>query len=118
MKPVFAKGVWFPGAGSVDDPAEVVRAYARLFVAQGGGLLQSEVAGLRRLAGEGWEVQGSDGALCAADQVVLALGHTPRDDLSEAIRAMGIPLQMAGDCLAPRTAEEAVFEGLKAGWGV
>jgi hypothetical protein len=31
---------------------------------------------------------------------------------------MGIETHMAGDCLAPRTAEEAVFEGLKAGCAV
>lgn len=91
LKPVFAKGVWFPGAGSVDDPAEVVRAYARLFVAQGGSLLQSEVAGLRRLAGEGWEVQGTDGALCAADQVVLALGPFSKAFLEQQ-RWMHLPM--------------------------
>jgi hypothetical protein len=52
------------------------------------------------------------------DTVVLCLGHRPVEALSEALERMGIETHMAGDCLAPRTAEEAVFEGLKAGCAV
>lgn len=56
--------------------------------------------------------------LAGQDTLVLALGHVPQDTLAPAIRALGIELHMAGDCLAPRTAEEAVFDGLKAGAAV
>ena len=49
------------------------------------------------------------------DTVVLCLGHRPVEHLSEGIAAMGIEVVMAGDCLAPRTAEEAVYDGLRAG---
>jgi D-amino-acid dehydrogenase len=74
LRPVFAKGVWFPGADSVDDPAEVVRAYARLFVDRGGRLLQADVRDLQREHGGRWRLLGAQGGLCTADQVVLALG--------------------------------------------
>lgn len=37
------------------------------------------------------------------------------DDLFDAAHALGVPVHVIGDCLAPRTVEEAVLEGLKAG---
>jgi len=48
------------------------------------------------------------------DTLVVCSPNRPRDDLVPAIRALGIPLHVIGDALAPRTAEEAVFEGLQA----
>ena len=47
------------------------------------------------------------------DTLVLALGHVPEDQLAEALEAHDVTTHMIGDCLSPRTAEEAVFEGLK-----
>jgi NADPH-dependent 2,4-dienoyl-CoA reductase/sulfur reductase-like enzyme len=52
------------------------------------------------------------------DTVVLSLGNTPRDNLGAALEHAAIPFTRIGDCLAPRTAEEAVFEGLKAAWEI
>ena len=52
------------------------------------------------------------------DTVVLALGHQPVVALEEELAGLAIPLHLAGDCLAPRSAEEAVFEGLEAGLAV
>lgn len=83
-----------------------VRPYLRLYGTAGGTVFLQHTA-----AGDAVEVEG-------VDTVVLSLGHIPRDELSETVRALGIELHMAGDCLAPRTAEEAVYEGLKAGWAV
>lgn len=83
-----------------------VRPYARLFGTAGDTVYLQHTAN-----GDAVEVEG-------IDTVVLALGHVPVDDLSEALEEMGITLHMAGDCLAPRTAEEAVFDGLKAGLAV
>lgn len=46
------------------------------------------------------------------ETLVLAQGHQPEDSL---IAALGTrSFQLIGDCLAPRTAEEAVLEGLRA----
>ena len=83
-----------------------VRPYMRLFGTSEGSVFLQHVP-----SGEAVEVEG-------VDTLVLCLGHRPVDDLSEAVAALGIELHMAGDCLAPRTAEEAVFDGLRAGGAV
>ena len=83
-----------------------VRPYMRLFGTSGGSVFLQHVP-----SGEAVEVEG-------VDTLVLCLGHRPVDDLSEAVMAMGIELHMAGDCLAPRTAEEAVYDGLRVGVAV
>lgn len=48
-----------------------------------------------------------------ADTVVLCLGHKPVDELSAQIADLTEVITI-GDAMAPRTAEEAVYEGLKA----
>ncbi len=83
-----------------------VRPYARLFGTAGDTVFLQHTP-----SGEAMEVEG-------VATLVLCLGHRPVDDLAEAVARLGIELHMAGDCLAPRTAEEAVFEGLKAGVAV
>ena len=52
------------------------------------------------------------------DMLILCLGHRPLDALKNELSTMGIEIHMAGDCLAPRTAEEAVYDGLKIGAGI
>lgn len=47
--------------------------------------------------------------------LVLSQGHLPVDDLERALADSGLEVHMVGDCLTPRTVEEAVFEGLKVG---
>lgn len=46
-----------------------------------------------------------------ADLLVLALGRVPADDLAPALTAAGFRVEEAGDCLSPRSIEEAVLEG-------
>lgn len=48
------------------------------------------------------------------DMVVTVYPNAPDDDLAARLRALDIPTQVIGDALSPRTAEEAVFEGLRA----
>jgi hypothetical protein len=50
-------------------------------------------------------------SLAGFDAVVLAQYNAPADELRAPLAAAGIPLTFAGDCLAPRTAMEAVYEG-------
>ena len=50
----------------------------------------------------------------AVDTLVLAQGHESRDELSAILGELHIETHLIGDCLSPRTAEEAVLEGLKA----
>jgi NADPH-dependent 2,4-dienoyl-CoA reductase/sulfur reductase-like enzyme len=45
--------------------------------------------------------------------LVLAQGHVSVDGLSEELRDEDVELHLIGDCLAPRTVEEAVLEGLQ-----
>lgn len=54
----------------------------------------------------------------AVDTVVMAFGHSPVTTLESELTGLGRPMQLAGDCLAPRSAEEAVYEGLLAGRAV
>ncbi len=49
------------------------------------------------------------------DTLVLALGHEPVRSLADALEDWPGEVHEIGDCLAPRTAEEAVLEGLKVG---
>jgi len=49
------------------------------------------------------------------DTVVLALGHTAEDSLANEAEAAGFAVISIGDCVAPRTAEEAIYEGFLAG---
>jgi 2,4-dienoyl-CoA reductase-like NADH-dependent reductase (Old Yellow Enzyme family) len=46
------------------------------------------------------------------DTLVLCTGHTPMDELSDAIADLDIEVRVIGDAASPRTAEEAVYEGL------
>ena len=49
------------------------------------------------------------------DTLVLALGHESNDRLETELESLDLQVDLIGDALAPRTAEEAIFEGLKAG---
>lgn len=51
------------------------------------------------------------------DTLVLCSGHEPVDDLPAQIDSH-IRVFRAGDCFAPRTAEEAIYEGMKVGWAL
>ncbi|MFC4625812.1 FAD-dependent oxidoreductase [Daeguia caeni] len=52
------------------------------------------------------------------DTLVLATGHQSRTDFLDTLTGLDISYTIIGDAMAPRTAEEAVFEGLKAGCSV
>jgi 2,4-dienoyl-CoA reductase-like NADH-dependent reductase (Old Yellow Enzyme family)/thioredoxin reductase len=46
-----------------------------------------------------------------ADLLVLALGRVPERGLAQELTARGLPVKEVGDCLSPRSAEEAILEG-------
>ncbi len=52
------------------------------------------------------------------DGLVLALGHQQNDALLADVESTGVPFTGVGDCLAPRTVEEAVLEGLRAAFAI
>ena len=47
------------------------------------------------------------------DTLVLSQGHHSEDDLGVVLSETSREVHLVGDCLTPRTAEEAVLEGLK-----
>ena len=49
--------------------------------------------------------------MLAADLLVLACGRVPERGLAEKLAARGLRVAEAGDCLSPRSAEEAILEG-------
>ncbi len=90
-------------AGRIHKLGVEVIPYARLFGADG------ETAYLQHSAS-------NEPIVCeGVDTVVLALGHEPDTTLEASLADLAIPVHLAGDCLSPRSAEEAVFEGLEAG---
>ena len=93
-------------AATLQDLGVAIRPYARLYGTAGDTVYLQHTA-----SGAAMEVTG-------VDTVVLALGHQSVDDLSASLLAKGMDVRMIGDCLSPRTAEEAVFDGLKAGVAV
>ena len=52
------------------------------------------------------------------DTLVTTLGHDAVDGLVEDLAGLDVETHMIGDCLSPRTAEEAVYEGLKVGTAI
>ena len=46
------------------------------------------------------------------DTLVIAQGHQPNTSLEHELADSGIELHLAGDCLSPRSAEEAIYEGM------
>ncbi len=52
------------------------------------------------------------------ETVVLSLGHAALDNLSQHIENRGMAVYSIGDCVVPRTAEEAVYEGLTTAWSI
>ena len=49
------------------------------------------------------------------DTLVTALGNAPNTELEQALNKIAVPHHVIGDSLSPRTAEEAILEGLKIG---
>jgi NADPH-dependent 2,4-dienoyl-CoA reductase/sulfur reductase-like enzyme len=47
-----------------------------------------------------------------ADTLVIAQGHKQNTALEEELLELGLETHLVGDCLSPRSAEEAVYEGL------
>jgi pyruvate/2-oxoglutarate dehydrogenase complex dihydrolipoamide dehydrogenase (E3) component len=52
------------------------------------------------------------------DTLVVSAGRTARNDLHDALLAANVPVERVGDCLGPRSFEEAIREGTLAGMGI
>ncbi|WP_207882241.1 FAD-dependent oxidoreductase [Pseudomonas sp. 30_B] len=92
-------------AGELHRLGIAITTYARLY-----GVDDSTVYLQHSASGEPMLVEG-------IDTLVLCQGHQPVDELADEIADLA-EVRRIGDCLAPRTAEEAIYEGLKAGWAI
>ncbi|MFC3227936.1 FAD-dependent oxidoreductase [Marinibaculum pumilum] len=61
---------------------------------------------------------GTTEVLDGFDTLVACQHNRPEDGLEAELRALGLAPVLAGDCLTPRTALEAVFEGHRAARGI
>ena len=61
-------------------------------------------------------IASGEAVLCEeVDTVVVSYGHESESALEKELHDWGGDVRLVGDCLAPRTAEEAVLEGLEVG---
>lgn len=81
-----------------------IRTHARIFGAAGGTIFFQDT-----LSDEPIEFEN-------IDTLVLSLGNAAVDDLSPELSSGSFEVRAIGDCVSPRTAEEAIYEGLQAGW--
>lgn len=80
----FAGGVYFPTPGFIADPGALAKAYAALFIRNGGRFVAADARSLRQESG-GWRVNGA-----SAREAVVALG--PWSDLVFRPLGYSIPL--------------------------
>ncbi len=64
------------------------------------------------------DVKGTEKRLDPVDQVIVAIGVTPRTELKDMLVKKGIRHFVVGDAAAPRRIIEATTEGAKAAWEV
>ena len=100
---MYLRDLW---AATLNDLSVEVIPYSRLFGVDGNTAYLSHI------------VSGKAIILDDIDTVVLAGGHTPLTDLEQSLDSSDVEIHLAGDCLSPRSAEEAVYEGLLAGRAV
>ncbi|MBT4888048.1 MAG: FAD-dependent oxidoreductase, partial [Rhodospirillales bacterium] len=93
-------------AGAIYKLGVKVTHYARLFGADG-----DTVYFHNNVSGEPIICEG-------VDTLVMAQGHTQEITLANELEGMDLEIHMVGDCLSPRSAEEAIYEGLVAGRNV
>jgi 2,4-dienoyl-CoA reductase-like NADH-dependent reductase (Old Yellow Enzyme family)/thioredoxin reductase len=68
---------------------------------------------LTRVDNRGVFVQDRDGneVFIESETVVMAIGNRPENGLYEPIKSLGIETHKVGDCLEPRSAKAAIYEG-------
>jgi 2,4-dienoyl-CoA reductase (NADPH2) len=72
---------------------------------------------LSRIDNQGVYAEGSDGneLFVEAENVVVAVGSKPENSLYEPIKSLGIKIYKVGDCMEPRSAKAAIYEGARIG---
>ena len=97
---MYLRDLW---AARLHDLSVEVLPYMRLFGVDGHTVYLSHI------------VSGKAVVIDDIDTVVLAGVLAPLTELEASLKASELEMHFAGDCLAPRSAEEAVYEGLLVG---
>jgi hypothetical protein len=63
-------------------------------------------------------IEGREQILSPVDQVIMAVGLKPNDELKEILQAKKIRHFIIGDALQPRRIIEATEEGARAAWNL
>ncbi len=68
---------------------------------------------LIRIEEKGVVIEAGDGhkSTISAERVVLAIGNRPENTLFDEVKSMGYEIHRIGDCLEPRSAKSAIYEG-------
>jgi 2,4-dienoyl-CoA reductase-like NADH-dependent reductase (Old Yellow Enzyme family)/thioredoxin reductase len=68
---------------------------------------------LVRIEDQGARVRDKEGRefLLEADAVIIAIGNKPDNALYDQVQSLGIPVHRIGDCIEPRSAKAAIYEG-------
>ena len=110
---------------SAPNPADTIQQYVRDLLVARAHSLGVEFIPYARLFGVDADTVyfqhtvSGEPMLCEdVNTLVLALGNQPVSALEDQLGDFSGALYLAGDCLSPRTAEEAVYEGLKAAMAV
>ena len=101
--PMYLRDLW---AAKLHDLGVEIIPYARLFGVDDSAAYLTHIVSGKAIVCE------------AVDTVVTALGHRSETRLEDELQASGLPIYLAGDCLSPRSAEEAIYEGFLAGRAV
>lgn len=56
--------------------------------------------------------------LLTAERVVIAVGCRPEKELADEVRKLGIEMHLLGDCVEPRNAKAAIYEGTVLGLSI
>ena len=103
MIPQYVRDKWL---GTLHRLGVEIIPYARLFGADSDTVYLQNTASGEPIICEG------------VDSLVIALGHSAVTELESELADWHGEVHVIGDCLSPRTAEEAVLEGLRAGAAV
>lgn len=101
--PQYVRDVWL---GTLHKLGVEITPHVRLF-----GVDEDSAYFQHTLSGEPVIMEGTD-------TLVTALGHASETALADSLRDWPGKTQEIGDALAPRTAEEAVLEGLRVAWEI
>lgn len=90
-------------AAQLHDLGVEIIPYARIYGVDGQAAYLSHIVSGKPIVCEG------------VDTVVMSHGHAPETALEAELQNSGLEMHLVGDCLSPRSAEEAIYEGFMAG---